>query len=151
MLRLSRETDYGLLALVYMARRPSAGPADRGEIAAHYGIPKEFLAKVLQKLARAGLIRSYRGTQGGYRLARTADNITVADVIEVLEGPVALAECGCGPDSCREEPACEVRAAMQEIQEEIRGVFSGVTLRQIGHRISPGGDRRRIAEEATPR
>jgi len=131
MLRLSREADYGLIALIYMAARPEGRLAYRREIAEAHGIPTEFLAKVLQKLARGGLIRSYRGTQGGYALARTPAEITLADVVEAVEGPMALVECQCEAYECRQETSCTVKHALTGVQREIRRVLACVSLRDI--------------------
>lgn len=131
MLRLSREADYGLIALMYMAARPEGRLAYRREIAEAHGIPTEFLAKVLQKLARVGLIRSYRGTQGGYALARTPAEITLADVVEAVEGPVALVECQCESYDCEQERSCNVKHALTGVQREIRRVLACVSLVDI--------------------
>ena len=137
MLRLSREADYGLIALMYMANRPAERLAYRREIAEAHGIPTEFLAKVLQKLARGGLIRSYRGTQGGYALARTPAEITLADVVEAVEGPVALVECQCASYECEQELSCTVKHALTGVQREIRRVLGCISLVDIG-RGGPG-------------
>jgi Rrf2 family protein len=145
MLRLSREADYGLIALMYMAARPEGRLAYRREIAAAHGIPTEFLAKVLQKLARGGLIRSYRGTQGGYALARTPAEITLADVVAAVEGPMALVECQCEEYTCSQEPACTVKLALTGVQREILRVLACVSLVDIGR----GGPN--LAQSGTPR
>lgn len=137
MLRLSREADYGTLALVYIASRSAGSLAFRRDIAAHYNIPSEFLAKVLQKLSRRGLVRSFRGIQGGYALARSPDLITLVDVVEAVDGPLALVDCQCPDPSCRQEPACTMKSAMSEVQEQIHRVLSAVTLSDLMLRL-PG-------------
>ncbi len=139
MLRLSREADYGLLALTYMAARPEGQLSYRREIAAHYNIPREFLAKVLQKMTRSGLIRSFRGTRGGYTLARDVSGITLADVVEAMDGPMALVVCQRG-DACRcvQEEACTVQEALMEVRQEIRRVLSAVTLGDLRRRMERG-------------
>ena len=82
-------------------------------------------------LARGGLIRSYRGTQGGYALARTPAEITLADVVEAVEGPMALVECQCEAYECRQETSCTVKHALTGVQREIRRVLACVSLRDI--------------------
>jgi len=139
MLRLSREADYSLLAMVYIASQPEGQLAYRRDIAAHYNIPREFLAKVLQKLSRHGLVKSFRGMQGGYQLAREADGITLADVIEAVDGPLALVDCQCEPYACGQEPACTVKTVMSEVQHEVLRVLSGVTLHEMRRRVTRDG------------
>ncbi len=154
MLRLSREVDYGLLAMMYIADRPEGMLAYRRDIAARHGIPGEFLAKVLQKLARGGLIRSYRGTQGGYALARDAAQITLADVVEAVEGPIALVECQCASYECHQEPACTVKSALQDVQRAFYGVLARMSLVDIRAGGRPphaaGGSRARGGTAAPP-
>lgn len=146
MLKLSREVDYGLLAMMYIADRPEGVLAYRRDIAARHGIPGEFLAKVLQKLARGGLIRSYRGTQGGYALAREASGITLADVVEAVEGPVALVECQCEPYECLQEPSCTVKFALLVVRREFQKVLARISLTDMRMEGQPA-----LAAEAVDR
>jgi Rrf2 family protein len=139
MLRLSREADYSLLAMVYIAAQPAGQLAYRRDIASHYNIPREFLAKVLQKLSRHGLVKSFRGMQGGYQLAREADRITLADVIEAVDGPLALVDCQGPPYDCGQESACTVKSVMTEVQQGIRQVLCGVTLQDMRTRLAENG------------
>lgn len=150
MLRLSREADYSLLAMVYIAARPQGELACRGDIAAHYSIPKEFLAKVLQKLSRHGLIKSHRGMQGGYQLARDAEKISLADVVEAVDGPMALVECQRGLCDCPQEPVCTVQGTLNDLQREIRKAFGKVTLKDMGDRVR-GGARQPELLQVEPR
>ena len=134
MLRLSREADYGLLAMVYIATVPEGELACRGDIAAHYSIPREFLGKVLQKLSRHGLIESFRGMQGGYRLALGADEISLGDVIEAVDGPMALVYCQRDPCDCPQETLCSMQETLRGVQQEIGRVLGKVTIRQLSRR-----------------
>ena len=142
MLRLSREADYSLLAMMYIAAQPEGRLAYRREIAAHYNIPSEFLAKVLQKLSRHGLVRSYRGMNGGYVLGREPDRITLTDVIEAVDGPVSLVDCQCGDRACEQEEVCTVQSALAGVRQEIRSLLDDVSL---------GDMRRRLKKENEPR
>ncbi len=150
MLRLSREADYGLLAMMYIAAQPSGRLAYRRDIAAHYTIPKEFLAKVLQKLARQGLVRSYRGIQGGYILAREPSLITLADVVEAVDGPMALVDCQCEPHECRQEESCTVKITMMHVRREIHDVLAGISLEDMRSRLLAEDRDRLITLEAGP-
>ncbi len=153
MLRLSREADYSLLAMVYIAATPEGRLACRGDIAAHYNIPREFLGKVLQKLARHGLIESFRGVQGGYRLARRVEEISLADVIEAVDGPMALVECQRDPCDCPQEQLCTVQETLREVQQEIRRLLGTVTLRQLGRGVerAPRSSPRLLTVDTRPR
>lgn len=151
MLRLCRETDYSLLAMMYIAARQEGRIAYRREIAAHYNIPSEFLAKVLQKLTRHGLIRSFKGTQGGYLLARDPRSISLADVIEAVEGPMSLVDCQREGCECPQEEACTVQGALIEVQREIRKLLGGISLQDMRRRLDRAGGRRLIALEASRR
>src|SRR5947209_20589472 len=92
MFRLSKKSDYGLIALKHLAMHADESISAR-EIAAHYHIPAELLAKVLQKLARKGLLVSQQGTNGGYVLARDPARISIVDVVEAVEGPISINTC----------------------------------------------------------
>lgn len=151
MLRLSREADYSLLAMVYIASQPEGQMAYRRDIAAHYNIPREFLAKVLQKLSRHGLVKSYRGMQGGYQLAREADRITLADLIEAVDGPLTLVDCQCPPYDCGQESACTVKTVMSEVQQGILRVLVGVTLRDMQRRMRENGEGRLLTVRGSAR
>ena len=98
MMQFNRKTEYALLSVEYMARKESTVSVPKRvtstrEIADVYRIPYPLLAKVLQKMAAKGAIRAVHGTKGGYVLAKKAAEISVADVVEIFEGPVAVADC----------------------------------------------------------
>jgi Rrf2 family protein len=134
MIHLSRETDYSLLAMTYIAAQPEGRLAYRREIAAHYDIPPEFLAKVLQKLSRRGLVRSYKGMNGGYVLGRRPDRITLAEVIEAVDGPISLVGCQGDDGSCAQESVCPVRSTLEGVRKEILRVLGGISLEDMGRR-----------------
>ena len=93
MLRLSKKADYALIAMKHLAVRGVRGSSSAREIAALYDIPIELMAKVLQRLVRRGLLVSHQGTRGGYQLSRAPIQISVADVIQAIEGPVTVTAC----------------------------------------------------------
>ncbi len=105
-LRISRKIDYGLRAMIYLASIAPGTVVPFREIARQMMVPEDFLAKILKTLVDQGLVRSMRGPHGGYSLARQAGDISVLDVIEAVEGPVAINVCLDGDDPCGKAPAC---------------------------------------------
>jgi Rrf2 family protein len=100
MLRLSKKADYALMAMKHLALRGDRGSSCAREIAEQYDIPIELMAKVLQRLVRGGLLASHQGTRGGYELARTPAKISVADVIQAIDGPVTVTACSTEQGNC---------------------------------------------------
>ena len=119
MLRLSKKTDYALMAMKHLALQSAAsggsGAASAREIAEHYDIPIELLAKILQRLARRGLLASHQGTRGGYSLARPATVISVADVIQAVDGPLTVTACSVHDQACGQYSKCNVRDPLWRI------------------------------------
>src|SRR5215470_2070491 len=113
MLRLSKKADYALIAMKHLAvrgDRVAGGSSSAREIAELYDIPIELMAKVLQRLVRRGLLASQQGTRGGYQLARVPTAISVADVIQAIDGPVAVTACSSSDDgACEQFAKCNVR------------------------------------------
>ena len=130
MLTLSKQTDYALLALTYLSAAPRA--ANTKEIAEQYDIPIELLAKILQKLTRAELLVSTAGPTGGYRLARSPDLLTVGEVIKVVDGAPALAQC-MRPESavCGQSEKCTIRAPLAAINARILALLDCITLAEV--------------------
>lgn len=130
MLRISKLTDY---ATVILAHLPQAGEGRRtaAEVAALARLAPPTVSKVLKELQHAGLVASTRGAQGGYALARPAAQITAADIIDAVEGPVALTECASHDNQCGLESSCRVGATWQRVSVAIRAALAGVTLAQL--------------------
>jgi FeS assembly SUF system regulator len=130
MLRLSKLTDYGTVVMTYLARS-----ADRlhaaSEIAADIHVAAPTVSKILKRLARQGLVISHRGVKGGYSLARPAREISVVEIIDALEGPVGLTECGTSAGLCSQESSCSIRANWQHINGAVRQALAGVTLDEM--------------------
>ncbi|MEE2961397.1 MAG: SUF system Fe-S cluster assembly regulator [Myxococcota bacterium] len=129
MLRLSKLTDYGIMLLVYLAN----GEEEKHQTSTHLAklskIPSPTASKILKILAKAGLVQAHRGKLGGYQLARPATEITVADMIEAMEGPLAITECsGSAEASCELEPACPTQNNWKRINRAVVGALQGVTL-----------------------
>lgn len=131
MLKLSRLTDYGLLAGVYLARHRDEIVAAR-EVAEFYHLPVPAMIKVLKILHQAGVITSHRGVTGGYTFEGDAESVTLGSLIEALEGPWDLTECETlddhGQATCAIRVACPSRRFMFGINRAIKGAFEQVTL-----------------------
>lgn len=130
MLKLAKLTDYATVVMTAIA----AGPAQlhsAQELAERSHLPAATVSKLLKQLAKARLIEATRGAQGGYRLARSADQITVADVVDAVEGPIAVTECSIHSGGCNIETSCGTRANWRLINTAIRQALEAVTLAQI--------------------
>ena len=128
MLRLSKKADYGLIAMRHLALLPVTTASSAREIAEQYDIPVELLAKVLQRLSRQGLLVSHQGTRGGYRLARSAKEISVADVIQAIDGPVTVTACSEDSPDCDQYEKCSVRDPLWRIKGRIVAALSACTI-----------------------
>lgn len=136
MIRLSRLCDYGVAMLTYLARTPG-GSRSASEVAEATGVPGPMASKILKQLGRAGLLASHRGVHGGYGLSRPANAITVAEIIEALEGPIALTACvEEGNGDCGIQRLCPARANWQRINEAIRRALDEVTLADMADSIA---------------
>ena len=135
MLRLSKKTDYALIAMKHLALK--RGSSSAREIAESYDIPVELMAKVLQRLTRRGLLVSQQGTRGGYQLARAAAAMSVADVIQAIDGPVAVTACSAHADKCGQFAKCNVRDPLWRIREIILSALSTCTVSELASEVLP--------------
>lgn len=135
MIRLSKVADYGIVLMTHLARQPGRQQA-APEIAAATAVPQPMASKILKALARAELLASQRGAHGGYGLARDAGDITVAEIIEALDGPIALTECvEAASSTCDLERLCPARGNWQRISGAIREALDGITLAEMAQAI----------------
>lgn len=138
MLSLTKKTDYALIAMSRLAANPKAVFSAR-EIAQDFHVPLPLLMNVLKKLCASGLVRSVRGARGGYSLARPAAEVTLADLIVALEGPMKLAQCSSAkgddgngpPHGCRLGESCPIQGPLQRVHERLRDFLENVTLAEI--------------------
>ena len=138
MFRLSKTTDYGIVLMARLASDPSGVPHNARELAQCSDLPVPMVSKVLKALAKEGLLVSQRGSKGGYSLARTPEELTVSEMIRVLEGPVALMDCAIAPNICEHEAMCAVREPWQLISRVVERALAGITLADlVGGRSSP--------------
>ena len=130
MLRISRLTDYATVVLATLAEAPERVQTATA-LAEYTRIAAPTVSKLLKQLQRANLVTSTRGLHGGYQLARPAAEITAADILDALEGPVALTDCAAGHGHCGIEHTCQVGRAWQRLNQAIRHSLSEVTLAQL--------------------
>jgi FeS assembly SUF system regulator len=127
MFKVNKLTDYATVVLIDIARTEAVRSTQR--IATQTGIPLPTVAKLMKSLNRAGLVASTRGSGGGYVLGRPASEITVADVIQAVEGPIALTACADTSDEqCGIEPLCPVSGKWNRVNTAVRSALSEVTL-----------------------
>jgi FeS assembly SUF system regulator len=131
MLRLSKKADYALMAMKHLAVRTDAASASAREIAEQYDIPIELMAKVLQQLARRGLLTSHQGTRGGYRLSRPTASISVADIIQAIDGPLTMTSCSTEDEQCEQFTKCNVRDPLWRIKDRIVAALATCSLAEI--------------------
>jgi|SRR5687767_8798373 Rrf2 family protein len=131
MLRLSKKADYALIAMKHLAQCPGAQSTSAREIAEQYDIPIELLAKVLQRLVRTGLLVSTQGTRGGYALSRVPKLISVADVIQAIDGPLTVTACTSEKNTCEQYSKCSIRDPLWQIRERIVAALGTVTLSEM--------------------
>lgn len=130
MIRLGRLTDYGIVLMAHLAGA-GEGPHAARDLAAETELPLPAVSKLLKTLAREGLLVSSRGAKGGYRLARAAEEITVPEMIEALEGPIALTHCALHEGACIQEARCDVRSPWQRINRAVHEALSRITLADL--------------------
>ena len=138
MLRLSKRTDYALIAMRHLALNTDRGWASAREIAEEYHVPVELLAKVLQRLVRQGLLASHQGINGGYELARAASGITVADVIEAIDGPLRVTACSELDESCDQYAHCGIRDPLWRIKDRILQALTTCSIQEMASESLPG-------------
>lgn len=150
MFRLSKLADYGTVLLSYMARQPEL-TCSAAELATQVGIGVPTAGKVLKLLAKGGLVQSVRGTHGGYLLARLPETISLAEVIEALDGPINVTQCGAGAGVCSSESDCRVRGNWRRLGRVIQQTLSEVSVADFARpdfrptAAAPGRNRRSTA------
>jgi Rrf2 family protein len=133
MVRLSKKVEYGLIAIRHIATQGGMDVVTAKEISEIYRIPYDLLAKVLQKMARAGLLLSHQGTKGGYSLAKRPHEIPVAVIIHAIEGTTPMiAQCMAdGAESCGVFTVCTIKSPLTKVQANIERAFNSMTLSEI--------------------
>ena len=131
LMQVSRRVDYALRAAIHLAQRPPGQAASVADISASEAIPKKFLEKILQDLIHAGVAVSRRGAHGGYALTRDPGEISVKQVMEAVEGPIALNVCTGGPNLCSVSPTCGMQHVWAEGQRRLIELFAATRLSDL--------------------
>lgn len=131
MLKLSKKADYGLIALKHLAVHGREGSASAADIAEIYAISAPLMAKVLQQLAKRGLVVARHGASGGYQLARDPGEITALDAISAIDGPLFITSCVTSRGQCEQTDTCTVREPLRRVNESILQVLKKVTISQM--------------------
>lgn len=131
MLRMGKLADYATVIMTYMACEPEL-VVNAQKVASAIGIELPTVSKILKMLTQGKLLRSQRGSKGGYTLARTPNEISVAEIIDIMEGhPMGLTECSSSPGLCARESVCAIRGNWQQISQTIREVLGRITLVEL--------------------
>lgn len=133
MIRLSKLTDYGILLMTQIVRHPERPVHTARDLAAETQVPLPTVSKILKLLSTGGLLISHRGLKGGYGLMRVPQEISVGQVITVLEGPIGVTECGSLPGMCDMEAYCPMSANWRIISRELRQTLENLTLPDLLH------------------
>lgn len=149
MFRISKLADYGVSLLAALAADRGGEPHTARDVAGRVGLPLPTVSKILKALSREGLLVSHRGVRGGYLLARPPEEITVAEIIRALEGPIGMTECAAqGPGRCAKESSCGIRASWRIISEALSGALDTISLAEMARSLP--GIEHRIEESMIP-
>ena len=138
MFKLSRKSDYALIAIKHLATHGGDGSCSAAEIAELYDISTPLMAKVLQKLAKQGLLAARHGSAGGYQLARDPGRITALDVINAIDGPLLITSCVNNHGECGQTSHCTIREPLRRVNESILQVLGAVTISQMSEEPQEG-------------
>jgi Rrf2 family iron-sulfur cluster assembly transcriptional regulator len=128
---LTRAGDYGIFGVIYLAKQPKGKIVSLSEVSKAESIPEKFLAKIFQHLSRSGLIRSHRGARGGFSLARPANEITVKELLEAIQGPICFSKCLSRLDECEKQEVCKLREVMKKAQDSTVKILNQKTLADL--------------------
>ena len=131
MMELTRKGEYAIRGIVYLAGQPTDRVCLLNDIAVAVDVPATFLAKIFQQFSKIGLVKSFRGTGGGFVLARPPEKITLLEVVEAVEGQIIPNRCVAGGDECERVVSCNVHPVWQRIQSQVRDVLAAVTLKDL--------------------
>lgn len=128
MLKLTKKADYALMAMKHLAEHSGDGSLSAKDVSVAYGIPPEALAKILQRLAKAGLLQSQHGTNGGYMLARPPHTISAFEVIQAIDGPLFITSCITVRGECDQSNRCNIREPLRKVNDSIEGVLKRIKI-----------------------
>jgi len=130
-MRLSHLADYAVVLMTAAARRPAGARLSATELSVETGVPLPTAQKLMGQLAGRGLLRSVRGASGGFSLAKAAQDISLADIVEAVEGPIAMTVCSEGRNDCALDAHCRVKPHMGVVGTAVRGALGAVSLTEL--------------------
>ena len=128
---ITREIDYAVRALIYLADNKNEGIVSVPELVDELGITRPFLRKIMQLLAKAGVIKSYKGNKGGFRLIKKPDDVYLIDLVEIFQGDFSLNECLLNKDICPNKDNCILKDRVNDIEEKIRLELKSIDLSSL--------------------
>jgi len=147
MLKLTKKADYGLMAMKHLAEHSDQGSCSAKDVADAYGIPQEALAKILQRLAKAGLLHSQHGINGGYTLARDPRTISAFEVIQAIDGPLFITSCVTVRGECDQTDRCNIREPLRKVNQSIEDVLKRIKISQMKEEPEPASTGSKHATE----
>ena len=147
MLKLTKKADYGLMAMKHLAEHAHNGACSAKDVAESYGIPPEVLAKILQRLAKAGLLHSQHGINGGYTLARAANEISAYEVIRAIDGPLFITSCITVRGECDQTQRCTIREPLRKVNQSIEEVLKKIKIAQMTEARDGNSDSKKTLAE----
>jgi Rrf2 family protein len=131
LLRLTKKADYGLMALKYLAEHSDASSLSAKDIAEAYHIPPQLLAKILQRLAKVGILRSHAGMNGGYSLLKNPREISAFEVIHAIDGPLFITSCGPSHSGCELTDSCTIKEPLSRVNDSISGLLQSISIADL--------------------
>ncbi|MGA7905942.1 MAG: Rrf2 family transcriptional regulator [Candidatus Sulfotelmatobacter sp.] len=139
MLKLTKKADYALMAMKDLAEHAHKGSRSANDVAGSYGIPPQVLAKILQRLAKAGLLHSQHGINGGYTLARAAHTISAFEVIQAIDGPLFITSCVTVRGECGQTDRCTIREPLRKVNQSIEDVLKRIKIAHMKEELEVSG------------
>jgi Rrf2 family protein len=136
MLRLTKKADYGLMALKYLAEHSNDPSISARDIAQAYHIPPQLLAKVLQRLAKVGILRSHAGMSGGYTLVRQPSEISAFEVIHAIDGPLFITSCGPSHSGCDLTDSCTIKEPLARVNDSISTLLRSISVADLAEPVA---------------
>jgi Rrf2 family protein len=131
MLRLTKKADYGLMALKYLAEHPNEPSLSARDIAQAYHIPPQLLAKILQRLAKVGILQSHAGMSGGYSLLKSPRDISAFEVIHAIDGPLFITSCGTSDSGCDLTDSCTIKEPLARVNDSISDLLRRISISDL--------------------
>ena len=142
-MQITRSGEYGLRGLVFLSKQPPEKVTLVKEVSKEENIPETFLAKIFQRLSKAGVLRSIRGAKGGFTLRKPAHKITMREIIEALEGPIALNRCLLRKGECEVEKNCPLHPVWEEMRKHFLEMLESTTMEDLANRMTRNGKKGR--------